>query len=198
MASGLSRAVDYLVTDPGVDAKKIGIFGISRLGKTVLWAGAQDTRIAFVISSCSGEAGAALSRRNYGETVNHMTARFGYQFTPKYKEWATRVNEMPFDAHTLVSLVAPRPLLLQTGDKDFWSDPKGEFLAAQAAAPVWKLLGQPSMEKSDFPAPGTFLNGYPAYYMHAGGHGTVPADWPVFLKFVLSAVQPVGANVGKH
>ena len=148
---GLSRAMDYLETDKGVDAKRVAIVGISRLGKTVLWAGARDTRFAMVIASCSGESGAALSRRNYGETVKHMTARFGYQFAANYAGYGDRVAELPVDAHMLVASIAPRPLLLQTGDKDFWSDPKGEFLSAVAAGPVYTLLGKEALGTDQMP-----------------------------------------------
>lgn len=183
-AWGLSRALDYFETDEGVDAKRVGIFGISRLGKTVLWAGARDPRFALVIASCSGEGGASLSRRNYGELVKHLNLRFGYQFCANYQKWGDRTVQMPMDAHMLVALMAPRPLLLQTGDKDFWSDPKGEFLAAVAASPVFKLLGRPGIGTDQLPAAGDYLPGVPAYYMHAGGHGTVPSDWDVFLKFL--------------
>ncbi len=183
-AWGLSRALDYFETDEGVDAKRVGIFGISRLGKTVLWAGARDPRFALVIASCSGEGGASLSRRNYGELVKHLNLRFGYQFCANYQKWGDRTGQMPMDAHMLVALMAPRPLLLQTGDKDFWSDPKGEFLAAVAASPVFKLLGRPGIGTNQLPAAGDYLPGVPAYYMHAGGHGTVPSDWEVFLKFL--------------
>lgn len=183
-AWGLSRALDYLETDKGVDTKRVAIMGISRLGKTVLWAGARDPRFALVIASCSGEGGASLSRRNYGELVKHLNLRFGYQFCANYQKWGDRPEEMPVDSHMLVALMAPRPVLLQTGDKDFWSDPKGEFLAAMAASPVFRLLGRPGIGASEMPAAGEFLPGIPAYYMHSGGHGTVPSDWEVFLKFL--------------
>ena len=138
-AWGLSRAMDYLETDKGVDAKRVAIMGVSRLGKTVMWAGAHDPRFAMVIASCSGEGGAALSRRNYGETIAHLTeaTRYPYQFAANYAKFAGDVDDFPVDAHMLVALIAPRPVLLQTGDKDFWSDPKGEFLAAVAAGPVY-------------------------------------------------------------
>ena len=118
--------------------------GVSRLGKTVMWAGAHDPRFALVIASCSGEGGAALSRRNYGETIAHLTAptRYPYQFAANYAKCADHVNEFPVDAHMLVALIAPRPVLLQTGDKDDWSDPKGEFLAAVAAGPVYQAARQ--------------------------------------------------------
>jgi hypothetical protein len=119
---GLSRALDYFETDKGVDAKRVAIVGVSRLGKTVLWAGARDTRFAMVIASCSGEGGAALSRRNFGETIKHLTAptRYPYQFAANYQKLADRVAQSPVDAHMLLALIAPRPLLLQTGDTDLW------------------------------------------------------------------------------
>ena len=181
---GLSRAMDYLETDKGIDAKRVAIVGISRLGKTVLWAGARDTRFAMVIASCSGESGAALSRRNYGETVKHMTARFGYQFATNYASYGDRVNELPVDAHMLVASIAPRPLLLQTGDKDYWSDPKGEFLSAVAAGPVYTLLGKEALGTDQMPAAGTPIFHTLGYVMHDGGHGTIPSDWDLFLKFM--------------
>ncbi len=185
-AWGLSRALDYLETDKGVDAKRVAILGVSRLGKTVLWAGAHDTRFAAVIASCSGEGGAALSRRNYGETIKHLVAptRYPYQFAANYQKYGDHVDQFPVDAHMLVALIAPRPLLLQTGDKDFWSDPKGEFLAAVAAGPVYRLLGKQDLGTDQMPSAGEPILHTLSYYEHAGGHGTIPSDWEVFLKFL--------------
>jgi hypothetical protein len=184
---GLSRAMDYLETDKNIDAKKIAVTGASRLGKTALWTGARDPRFALVIASVSGESGAALSRRNYGETVAHMTdtSRYFYQFAPHYHDYSNRVNELPVDGHMLISLIAPRPLLLQTGDTDFWSDPKGEFLAAKAAEPVYRLFGKKVIEKDSMPAAGddTMLNTL-GYYMHAGPHGVLPGDYDIFIRFI--------------
>src|SRR4029079_13228956 len=102
-AWGISRAIDYLETDPAVDSKRIAITGVSRLGKTVMWAGARDTRVALVIASCSGEGGAALSRRNYGETIAHLEApsRYPYQFAANYQKWGADPNQAPMDAHLL-------------------------------------------------------------------------------------------------
>jgi len=191
---GLSRAMDYLETDKGVDAKRVAIVGISRLGKTVLWAGARDTRFAMVIASCSGESGAALSRRNYGETVKHMTARFGYQFATNYASYGDRISELPVDAHMLVASIAPRPLLLQTGDKDYWSDPKGEFLSAVAAGPVYTLLGKEALGTDQMPAAGTPIFHTLGYVMHDGGHGTIPSDWDLFLQFMQKHFQPSGGS----
>jgi len=144
-AWGLSSAMDYLETDSGIDSKKVALFGISRLGKTVLWAGARDQRFGMVIASCSGEGGAALSRREYGETIKHMTdsTRYFYQFCGNRAKYGDDPGQSPVDAHMLVALMAPRPLLLQTGTTDNWSDPKGEFLAAVAAEPVYELCRLP-------------------------------------------------------
>jgi len=173
-AWGISRIVDYFETDKGVDAKRIAIVGVSRLGKTVLWAGAHDPRIAMVIASCSGEGGAALSRRNYGETIKHLAVRYGYQFAGNYAKYGDRVDQFPVDSHMLIALMAPRPVLLQTGDKDFWSDPKGEFLAAVAAEPVYKLLGKQGLGTDQIAAADQAILHDIGYVMHAGGHGAIP------------------------
>ena len=185
-AFGLSRVMDYLSVDPQVDPKKIALFGVSRLGKTVMWEGARDPRFAMVIASCSGEGGAALSRRNYGETIAHLTAatRYPYQFAANYAKWAEHPNDSPVDANMLVALIAPRPVLLQTGTTDYWSDPKGEFLAAVAAEPVFKLLGAQGLGTDVMPEPGTPILHTIGYFEHIGGHGALPADWDVFLKFM--------------
>lgn len=190
-AWGLSRALDYLEIDKGVNAKRVAIFGVSRLGKTVLWAGAHDPRFALVIASCSGEGGAALSRRNYGETVKHLVAptRYPYQFAANYQKYADHLERSPVDAHLLISLIAPRPLLLQTGDTDLWSDPKGEFQAAVAAGPVYRLLGRQGLETEQWPAAGQPIMNTLGYYMHAGGHGTIPSDWDQFAKFLQLYLQ---------
>jgi hypothetical protein len=183
---GLSRALDYFETDKSVDAKRVAIIGVSRLGKTVLWAGANDPRFAMVIASCSGEGGASLSRRNYGETIKHLTepTRYPYWFSPRYAEFGDRVNDFPVDSHMLLSLIAPRPVLLQTGDSDKWSDPKGEFLAAVAAEPVFKLLGKDGPGTNQMPAPEQPMLNTLGYFMHTGGHGTIPSDWDIFLRFM--------------
>jgi hypothetical protein len=191
---GLSRALDYLEKDPKIDGKRVALYGASRLGKTVLWAGARDTRFAAVIACCSGEGGAALSRRNYGETIAHLTApgRFPYQFAANYGTFATQVDKLPVDGNLLVALMAPRPLLLQTGDTDYWSDPKGEFLAAKAADPVYALLGKQGLEAAQWPQAGAFVPHTLAYYMHSGGHGTLPGDWKVFLEFLTAQIGTMG------
>jgi hypothetical protein len=185
---GLSRAMDYLETDKQIDSKRVALQGASRLGKTVLWAGAHDTRFKMVIASISGEGGAALSRRNYGETIQHISnpSRYLYQFAPNYHQYAANVNSMPVDAHMLVALMAPRPLLLQTGSTDYWSDPKGEFLSAVAAAPFYKLFNEKGPEGTQMPAAGdtSLLMNDLGYYMHEGGHTVLPEDWAHMVMYM--------------
>jgi hypothetical protein len=185
-AWGLSRAMDYIETDPKINAKQVTLFGVSRLGKTVLWAGAHDQRFGMVIASCGGEGGAALSRRNYGENINHMTApsRYFYQFAGNWRNYKDDFSKSPVDAHMIVSLMAPRPLLLQTGNTDYWSDPKGEFLSAVASEPVWTLLGKKGLGTDVWPAAGQPILNDLGYYMHDGGHGAMPTDYPTFIKFM--------------
>jgi hypothetical protein len=113
------------------------------------------------------------------------TSRYYYQFAPNRHNYAKDFNSSPVDAHMLVALMAPRPLLLQTGDTDYWSDPRGEFLAAVAAEPVYKLFGKKGPGTGNMTKAGekTMLNTL-GYYMHAGGHGTIPSDWPVFITYL--------------
>jgi hypothetical protein len=191
-AWGLSRVMDYLEMDRNVDAKRIALMGVSRLGKTVLWTAAHDTRFALVIASCSGEGGAALSRRNYGETIKHLVepTRYPYQFCANYAMYADHVDRFPVDAHMLLALIAPRPVLLQTGNTDRWSDPKGEFLAAVAATPVYKLLGKQGINSTEMPAAGVPILTTLGYYMHNGGHGMLPSDWPTIFQFMQMHLKP--------
>jgi hypothetical protein len=191
-AWGMSRVEDYFETDKQIDARRVAIHGVSRLGKTVMWAGAHDQRFAAVIASCSGEGGAALSRRNYGETIGHLTepTRFPYQFSANYGQWAGFPDKAPMDANLLIALIAPRPLLLQTGDTDRWSDPKGEFLAAVAAGPVYKLLGKDGLDTDVWPAAKQPILHDIGYYMHDGGHGMVPSDWSIYLDFLKMHLHP--------
>jgi len=185
-AWGMSRVEDYFETDKSIDAKRVVIHGISRLGKTVMWAGAHDQRFAAVIASCSGEGGAALSHRNYGETIAHLTAptRFPYQFAANYAKYAGFPDKAPMDANLLIALIAPRPLLLQTGSTDNWSDPKGEFLAAVAAGDVYKLLGKEGLGTDVWPAAGQPIFHDLSYSMHEGGHGMVASDWNIYIEFL--------------
>ena len=182
---GLSRIIDYFETDKLVDARKIAVQGHSRLGKTVLWASALDERIAAVYSSCSGEMGAALARRDWGETVDDMAQNFSYQFAGNLQKYVGRWNDMPVDAHMLIALSAPRPVFITGGTQDQWADPVGEFKAAVAAGPVYKLLGKNDLGTTELPPLDTPLTkGDLGWHYHTGGHAATAADWKAFLDFV--------------
>ncbi len=185
-AWGVSNVIDYFEKDPDIDAKRIALTGCSRLGKTTMWAGARESRIAVVIASCSGEGGAALSRRNFGETVAHLTAptRYPYQFAANYGKYAADVTKSPVDANLLIALIAPRPLLLSTGSTDNWSDPRGEFCAAVEAGPVYELLGKYDLGTNVMPAAEKPIYNTLGYVMHDGGHGVLPQDWKYYLDFI--------------
>jgi hypothetical protein len=184
-AWGISRIVDYLQTDTRLNAKQIAIQGHSRLGKTVLWAAAKDERIAAVFSSCGGEMGSALARRDWGETVDDMAQNFGWQFAGNFQKFVGRWNDMPVDAHMLIALSAPRPVFVTGGTTDQWSDPVGEFLAAVAAGPVYRLLGKKDLGVTKIPPLDTpLVDGDLGWHYHTGGHAATPADWNAFLQFV--------------
>lgn len=185
-AWGVSRIMDYFEKDPDIDASRVALTGCSRLGKATLWTAAADRRFAVVIASCSGEGGAAISRRNYGETVAHLVepTHFPYQFCKNYSLWGNKVNEMPMDAHMLISLIAPRPLLLSTGSTDKWSDPKGEFVAATEAGKVYELLGKDDLGTTAMPPAESPILHTLGYVMHEGGHGVLPQDWDYYLMFL--------------
>ena len=182
-AWGASRALDYLTTDPDVDAQRVILFGHSRLGKTVLWAGALDPRFAAVIANCSGEMGASLSRRDYGETVDDVAKHFPYWMAGNFQKYAGHWNQLPVDSHCLLALIAPRPLFLNTGSLDRWGDPQGEFLAARAATPVYELLGQTGLTETNFPPLDHALQHDIGFNCHTGRHDVLPTDWDNFLDF---------------
>jgi len=183
-AWGVSRVVDYLETDKAIDAKCIGIQGHSRLGRTVLWAAAQDTRIAATFASCSGCTGAALFRRDWGETVDDMAQNFPYQLAGNYQKWVGRWNDMPVDNHMLIALVAPRALFCSGGTGDQWADPKGQFLALVAAGPVYQLVGAKGLGVTDLPPRDrAVIDGDLGWIYHTGGHTTPLSDWRHFLDF---------------
>jgi hypothetical protein len=181
---GLSRALDYLATDPAVDARRAAVQGHSRWGKTALLAGALDERWAIVYASCSGAMGASLEQRAWGETIDNVAGSGEYHWMAgNFLKYAGHWNDMPVDAHELIALVAPRPLFITGGTRDQWSDPHGEFLAAVGADPVYRLLGARGLGTTIMPEPdSTLMSGELAFRDHEGGHTDAP-DWPVFLRF---------------
>jgi hypothetical protein len=184
-AWGVSRIIDYLETDKSVDANRIALQGHSRLGKAALWASALDERVKVVFASCAGEMGSALSRRDWGETVDDMAQNFPWWFAGNFQKWAGRWNEMPVDAHMLIALSAPRGVFITGGTTDQWADPVGMFLAQVNAGPVYRLLGKSDLGVAQGPAPldSPLTKGDLGFHYHTGGHMATPADWNAFLEF---------------
>ncbi len=185
-----SRVLDYLQTVDAIDATRVTVVGHSRGGKTALWAASEDTRFAIGYSNNSGCGGAALSRRAYGETVARITSSFPHWFTPNFAKFAGRENELPVDQHQLVALVAPRAVYVTSADEDLWADPQGEYSSLVGAAPVFKLLGESSIDESMMPPlDQQRIVGKSGYHIRRGGHGLEQFDWDKFLDFADTIVK---------
>ena len=188
-AWGASRALDYFESDPAVDAHQVGIEGHSRYGKAALIAMAYDPRFAIGYISSSGEAGAKLYRRNWGEQIGNIAGTGEYHWVDgnflKY-DGPLSVADLPVDAHELIALCAPRPVFISAGTKeagDGWVDAKGMFLAEVAAGPAYRLLGKKDLGATEFPPiETTLISGDLAFRQHTGGHTPAP-NWPTFLEF---------------
>jgi hypothetical protein len=205
---GASKLLDYFETDRAVDAKRVGIYGHSRWGKGALVAAVFDPRFAIAYDSSSGMGGAKLHRRKYGETVENISNTYYYWMAGNYLKYAGRRDALPVDSHEFIALMAPRPIFFSDGNtptknpdgtiatrvneqgktvivsiNDAWADPKGTWMGAAAAGPVYELLGKKGLGMTEFPPVDTeVISGDIGYREHTGGHTSGPA-WETFYKF---------------
>ncbi len=182
-AWGLSRALDYLERHPGVAADRVAVFGHSRLGKAALWAGAQDPRFALVVSNNSGEGGAALARRNFGENIAYSVAHASWRYCDRFRGFVGLADALPFDQHMLLALIAPRPLYVCSARQDLLADPQGEFLSCVHAEPVYALYDLRGLGTSIWPAPGKPVGDRIGYHVREGDHAITAYDWQQFIEF---------------
>jgi hypothetical protein len=189
--------MDYFETDRRVDATRVAVVGHSRGGKAALWAGAEDERFAITIANESGEGGAALTRRVFGETLARITTSFPHWFAGRYKDFAGRVEALPIDQHMLLSLIAPRAVYVASADEDLWADPRGEFLSQVHASPVFALWGDAPMRADEMPPLNRpLIRGGRGYHVRNGVHNLTPYDWDRFIEFAdgLWKTQPAAGS----
>jgi hypothetical protein len=197
---GVSRLIDYFEANPDsmVDAKKVGIEGLSRYGKAALVSEAFDTRVAVGFIGSSGEGGAKLHRHIFGEAVENLAGGEYYWMAGNFMKYGSSdppmtAADLPVDSHELIALCAPRPCFIsygtiEGGDPN-WVDARGSFMAGILASPVYELLGAKGFgTRGDYltepmPSVGQLIGGELAWRQHEGGHDVTP-NWPAFFEWV--------------
>lgn len=193
-AWGMSRALDYLESDPAVDGHRVAAFGWSRLGKAAIWAGATDPRFAAVISNESGAGGAKLFHHLAGQNIASLNSEFPYWFCRNFHRYSGDDAHLPFDQNEVLALIAPRPLYVASAIDDHNSDPLGEFLAAKAVTPVYRLLGKSGLPTQTWPPVNHPVIGRVSYHVRSGGHGVTDFDWEQYLRFLNRYVKQHGSR----
>jgi hypothetical protein len=182
-AWGYYRCVDYLVTEPGVDAHRIAALGHSRNGKTALLAAAFDERIAIAFPHQAGCGGSAPSRGKTGESVKAINHHFPHWFNAQFKQFNDAPERLPFDQNCLAALCAPRPVLFSAAEGDQWANPAGQFQVLQAADPVYRLLGSEGLAVQEIPPRDQLVDSPLGFYVREGKHSMTTNDWNVFMNF---------------
>lgn len=190
-AFGIMRGVDYLVQQPEIDLERIVDIGHSRLGKAAVWAGANDDRIALVISNDSGNTGATLTRSNHGETMKSINKMFPHWFCSKYKEYGADANALPVDQHLLLACIAPRKIYVANADDDLWADPQGAWNSLMASRPAFELYGQEVLSEASLAEGETQPHADQSvwckdmgYHKRAGWHDIQREDWAYYLDYM--------------
>jgi len=197
-AWGISCIIDYLVTDYDIDSTRIASVGHSRLGKAAIVAAAFDERIALAIPSEAGCGGTAPSRSTEGESVKDINSVFPYWFSPEFHLFNNQVTKLPFDQHSLISLVAPRPVLLLCAVNDTWSNPPGQFQMLLDANPVYLLLNTTGITVKTMPPVNVLVDSVLGYVIRPGVHSMTPLDWGFYLNYTDVHFKMTNINRGKE
>ena len=183
-AWGLSRGLDALLTLPEVDSRRIIVWGHSRLGKTAMLAGAYDTRFALAVSNSSCGGGAAMNRHNYGETLQFAATYFPCWYKPAMKKYAEDIESMPIDAQHVLAAMAPRMIYVLSGTRDYWADPKGEFMSLAEAGKIYALFGKTKLPTpDDLRVKKPFVGNGFGYVLYDGPHQIDAYNWRCIMDF---------------
>ena len=183
-AWGNCRVLDLLETLPFIDCHHVGVAGHSRIGKTAMLTGAYDTRFALAVSNSSCEGGAAMARRDYGETFEFAAYHFRCWYQPKMKYYAQNIDKLPVDAQHFLAAMAPRMVYVLAGTKDHWADPKGEILSTIEAGKIYKLFGSKKMPTlDDLRVCKPFIGDGFGFVLYDGPHKIDLYNWNCIMDF---------------